>query len=231
MEIGHAGRTFAFDNERPRHNVFATIRDSQSARDDRRIPRIHGRWRLPPAGVVAIARLVDRAGARMGGAAVLVPERRKMAEFTLGGLRPLNADEPVCHVSYFEADAFARWSGARLPTEAEWEHAAARRSMSTAASWKASVTIPAPVNGDDPVLPSCLATCGNGRPAPTPPIPAIAARGRWANTTASSCAINMCCAADRVLTPASHMRATYRNFFPPDARWQFSGFRLARDEK
>ena len=151
-------------------------------------------------------------------------------EFSLGGLRRLNADEPVCHVSYFEADAFARWSGARLPTEAEWEHAAA--GVDVQGSFVESEHYH-PGNGRRAITPvsrKCTAKCGNGRRVPTRRTPVMCRpRAHWANTTASSCATNMSCAADRVPRPASHLRATYRNFFPPEARWQFTGIRLARD--
>ncbi|MFB3118244.1 MAG: SUMF1/EgtB/PvdO family nonheme iron enzyme, partial [Myxococcota bacterium] len=156
---------------------------------------------------------------------------------TLAGYRELRASEPVCHVSYYEADAFARWMCARLPTEAEWETAAAGLR----------------VEGN-------FAETGLLHPAPVPDVRTSDERGEpsalsqmfgdvWEWTQSDYAAYPgfrplagglgeyngkfMC--NQRVLrggsctTPRSHVRSTYRNFFPPDVRWQFSGIRLARD--
>ena len=153
-------------------------------------------------------------------------------EFTLVGIRPIDLTLPVCHVSYFEADAFARWAGARLPTEIEWEVASAE----------------SPLEGNfvDLLWDNDLAIHPGSMPSPTNPqslfgdvwewtsspytaypgyVPADGALGEYNGKfmcnqfvlRGGSCA-----------TSSSHMRKTYRNFFPPDSRWQFSGIRLCR---
>lgn len=141
--------------------------------------------------------------------------------FTLHGREPVRKDEPLVHVSYYEADAYARWSGARLPTEEEWEVATAEPE-------------PAPLCGRSP----------SNHPAT-----ASLYGAAWQWTRSSYSAYPGYCAADGALgeyngkfmcnqyvlrgsscaTSAGHARRTYRNFFPPDTRWQFSGVRLARD--
>ena len=127
---------------------------------------------------------------------------------TLGGLRPIDPDAPVCHISYYEADAFARWAGKHLPTEAEWEVAARARACSTTLS----------------------ASSGNGRAAPIRPIRAIAPRAGALGEYNGKFMINqMVLRGSSLATPAGHARASYRNFFYPPARWQFSGLRLARN--
>jgi ergothioneine biosynthesis protein EgtB len=152
-----------------------------------------------------------------------------VSEFTLAGIQSISPNGPVAHLSYFEADAFARWAGARLPTEAEWESAASRlpiegnfqdqkcfhpraadagdgllQMYGDVWEWTASPYISYP--GFQP-LPGSLGEY-NGK----------FMSGQWI-LRGGSCA-----------TPRDHVRATYRNFFPPHARWQFAGLRLGQDQ-
>jgi ergothioneine biosynthesis protein EgtB len=152
-------------------------------------------------------------------------------EFTLGGPTPVNPAQPVCHISYYEADAFARWAGGRLPTEAEWEVAAASR----------------PVDGhflDQTKLhPSPAAPTSSGPISFTPfgnvwqwtssaysPYPGFQpAAGAVGEYNGKFMVNQYVLRGGSCVTPPDHVRDTYRNFFPPSARWAFSGLRLARD--
>ena len=157
-------------------------------------------------------------------------ERREGAwqQFTLDGLRAVVGDEPLCHVSFYEADAYATWAGARLPTEAEWEVAAAG-ARGEGNLLDSGLLHPAPARtragmqqlfGD---VWEWTRSAYAAYPGYRPPAGALGEyNGKFMCNQlvlrGGSCA-----------TPASHIRATYRNFFPPEARWQFSGVRLARD--
>jgi ergothioneine biosynthesis protein EgtB len=153
--------------------------------------------------------------------------------FTLDGMRPLEhlSETPVCHVSFFEADAFARWSGARLPTEFEWEYVAAQHPVCGNLLDSGALHPLPPVALDDRHQPQQLygdcwewtASAYLGYPG-YKPLPG--ALGEYNGKFMSS---QMVLRGGSCVTPASHIRATYRNFFPPATRWQFSGVRLARD--
>ncbi len=124
--------------------------------------------------------------------------------FTLGGLEPMRADKPVCHVSAYEAAAYAKWAGKRLPREAEWEVASAKLGATGEVwEWTASPYVAYPGYRE----PDGAIGEYNGK--------------FMANQTV----LRGGCSA----TPAGHIRPTYRNFFPPDARWMFGGVRLAED--
>ena len=228
-ELGHAGPGFAFDNESPRHRVFVPA----FALASRLVTNGEYLAFIEDGGYARPELWLSDGLAWLGAEGVGAPlywERVAGAwtALTLGGVRALRPEEPVVHVSFYEAAAYAAWAGARLPTEAEWEVAAAA----------------ATVEGN-------FVESGRLHPAPAPAVPGLAQLfgDAWEWTRSDYAPYPgyapgpgalgeyngkfMC--NQRVLrggscaTPASHVRATYRNFFPPTARWQFTSIRLARD--
>jgi ergothioneine biosynthesis protein EgtB len=227
--LGHAGEGFAFDNETPPHRVHLEPYALASR------PVTNGEYlTFIEDGGYARAELWLADGWRtvkeQGWRAPLYwePGEGQWQQMTLGGLRDVAPDEPVCHVSYYEAEAYARWAGARLPTEAEWETAA--RDEAIAGNLLESGRLhPRPARAGSG-LRQVYGDVWEWTASPYVPYrgyrPLAGALGEYNGRfmcnqyvlRGGSCA-----------TPASHLRATYRNFFPPAARWQFSGIRLARD--
>lgn len=227
VEIGHRGEGFAFDNETPRHRTLLqphALANRLATNAEYLAFVREGGYREPGLWLSDGWATVQREGWQHP----LYWQDDLASEFTLAGVRALDPYEPVCHLSYYEAEAFAHWAGARLPTEAEWESAAqgvtidgnlqdAQRFQPRAAGacsglqqlygdvweWTASPYIGYP--GFRP-LPGALGEY-NGK----------FMCGQWV-LRGGSCA-----------TPRDHIRATYRNFFPPQARWQFAGLRLGQD--
>ena len=230
-EIGHDGAGFAFDNETPRHKVW--IHDFEIATH----PATHGDflrfiedggYRRPELWLSAGWDLVQSRGWK----APLYWEERegKWSTFTLNGMAPIERNTPICHVSFFEAEAFARWAEARLPSEAEWEVAA--RGAPPAGNFMESGALHPLALREDPA-PGALAqafgdvwewTRSDYGPYPGYQ-PAAGAVGEYNGKFMCS---QYVLRGGSCATPASHVRVTYRNFFPPDARWQFSGLRLAK---
>jgi ergothioneine biosynthesis protein EgtB len=149
--------------------------------------------------------------------------------YTLGGVRPVIDSEPVCHVSFYEASAYAAWAGKRLPTEAEWE-LFGRTQMADGNMQECGTLHPA------------ASHCGGLGPwqmygdvwewtaSPYTPYPGYRAPpGPIGEYNGKFMCNQMVLRGGSCATPGDHIRATYRNFFPPNARWQFSGIRLAED--
>jgi ergothioneine biosynthesis protein EgtB len=229
--IGHDGPGFAFDNERPRHtqHVRAFELASRAVTNREYLEFIDaGGYRKPE---LWLADGWD--AARRGGWEA--PEYWILAEggfrtFTLGGLRELALDEPVCHVSYYEADAFARAAGARLPTEAEWE-VAARGATLDGTFVESGDFHPRPAPARDGAAPvQMLGDVWEWTSSAYGPYPGYRApAGALGEYNGKFMCNQLVLRGGSCATPRSHIRPTYRNFFYPDARWQFSGIRLARD--
>ena len=153
------------------------------------------------------------------------------AHYTLAGRRPINPQEPVAHLNYYEADAFARWSGKRLPTEAEWEHAAARLSAATAthAGFVDSRRFHPGVAGADSQGPAQMfGDVWEWTASAYLPYPGFtAAAGAVGEYNGKFMCNQMVLRGGSCASAPGHLRATYRNFFYPHLRWQFSGVRLA----
>lgn len=229
--IGHDGEGFAYDNEAPRHREFLEAFELAS----RPVTNAEYLEFIGDGGYGQPLLWLSNGWAALqeqGWKAPLYWERREddWATFTLAGMQPIRPREPVTHMSYYEADAYARWAGARLPTEAEWETAATGTAIE--GNFVESGRLhPAPAGGNTGLRqlfgdvwewtrsPYVLYP---GYRAPDGPLGEY--NGKFACDQwvfrGGSCA-----------TPRSHIRASYRNFFPAGSRWQFSGVRLARDAK
>lgn len=222
--VGHEGPGFAFDNEGPRHRVFmaAFAFASRPVNNGEYLRFIEdGGYDRPELW------LSDGWAARQRAewSAPLYWHRDGpgFALFTLRGMRALDPAEPVCHVSYYEADAYARWADARLPTEFEWEIAAG--SCEVNGNFLDSGQLQ-PVNGGTSYYGDVWAWTASPYVAYPGYRPASGALGEYNGKFMCN---QMVLRGGSCATPAGHIRPTYRNFFPPDARWQFSGIRLAKD--
>lgn len=207
--IGHAGSGFAFDCETPRHDVLLQpfrLASTLVTNADWRAFMADGGYRQP-------ALWLSDGWAWVQAGQIEAPlywhrQDGAWSTFTLAGPKPVNPEAPVTHVSYYEADAYAAWAGARLPREAEWEAAACAR----------------------PDLPQVFDTCWQWTASAFLPYPgfrpAAGAVGEYNGKFMSGqCVLR----GGSCATPPGHSRPSYRNFFYPHQRWQFSSVRLARD--
>jgi ergothioneine biosynthesis protein EgtB len=229
-EIGHDSESFCFDNELPRHKVWL---DGFRLADR---PVTNREWlEFITDGGYTTATLWLSDGWQTVRAenwqAPLHWRRGKddtWSEFTLAGLRPLDPEAPVAHVSYYEADAFARWAGHRLPSEAEWEIAAATVPI-TGNFLESGLLHPCnrPEKGG---LRQMFGDVWEWTQSPYTPYPGFQpAHGAVGEYNGKFMSNQMVLRGGSCATPRTHIRAAYRNFFPPSARWQFSGLRLAAD--
>jgi ergothioneine biosynthesis protein EgtB len=223
VAIGHDGHGFSFDNEGPRHDVllrpFEVSCDLVTA----------GEWSdfIADGGYHRAELWLSDGWAAIAENGWEAPSYWRRGDgrwelFTLGGWRPVTAHEPVCHVSYYEADAFARWAGARLPTEAEWEAAAPLEAESGI-----DLTVLHPTSDASSSFFGQVWQWTSSAYLPYPGFaPAAGAVGEYNGKFMVNQHVLR---GGACVTPTGHTRRTYRNFFPPSSRWPFCGVRLARD--
>jgi ergothioneine biosynthesis protein EgtB len=229
IETGHAGEGFAFDNEGPRHRSWVdpfalatrlvTCSEYQAFIDD-------GGYRRPEFWLSAGWDIVNQRGWQ----APLYWHEDGV--FTLGGLRPRRAEEPVCHVSFYEAAAYAKWAGKRLPREEEWELASADVTPSNGTMGGNMLDDghlhPMPAEGEG--LVQMIGDVWEWTASPYVAYPGYREPpGAIGEYNGKFMANQMVLRGGCTATPRDHIRPTYRNFFPPDARWMFGGIRLAED--
>ena len=229
VEIGHAGDGFAFDNESPRHQVLLQPfkLSSRLVTNGEYLAFMNdGAYHRPELWLSDGWDTV----CRLGWKAPLYWERGEhdWQLFTTSGMSPVNPEEPVCHVSYYEADAFARWAGARLPLEAEWESAA--ESQPIEGHFADSLDFEPRASEMGNGLAGLFGSVWEWTASPYTAYPGFnPAAGVVGEYNGKFMCNQFVLRGGSCATPQSHIRASYRNFFPPHARWQFTGIRLAAD--
>lgn len=234
VQIGHDARDgFAFDNETPRHAVLLAPYQlaSRPVTNGEYLAFVHdGGYRRPELwlsdGWAAVQHGGWEAPLYWSDVDADVP-----SVFTLFGRLPLNPAEPVCHLSFYEACAYAAWAGARLPTEFEWEAAASQAQPLPAHRFEPAHPHPRPAAGAAvPQLQQMLGEVWEWTRSSYDPYPGFRPlAGALGEYNGKFMVGQLVLRGGSCATPAGHLRASYRNFFPPGARWQFSGLRLARD--
>lgn len=231
VEVGHTGDGFCFDNELPRHRVHlepfrladrlvtagewcAFIADGGYRRCDLWLS--DGWYAVQGDGWQAPLYWLHDDASPTG-----------WSLHTLGGTRPVIDGEPVCHVSFYEAEAYARWAGARLPTEAEWEHVAATYEPSP--TFDLDRLHPSAADtGSHAELRQLYGQCWQWTASAYLPYPGFApAEGAVGEYNGKFMSGQMVLRGSCAFTPPGHARVSYRNFFPPHARWPLTGVRLA----
>jgi ergothioneine biosynthesis protein EgtB len=230
--IGHEGESFAYDCERPRHEVLVQpFRLASRAVTNREWCDFiaDGGYRTAPLWLSDGWATVNREAWQ----APLYWEQRDGTwwSMTLHGMRPVEESAPVCHVSYFEADAFARWAGRRLPTEAEWEIAAAPLPVAGNTLGRGALRpLPAEVGDDAPA--QMFGDVWEWTSSAYGAYPGFrAAEGAVGEYNGKFMCGQYVLRGGSCATPEDHMRRSYRNFFYPHQRWQFMGLRLAEDAR
>lgn len=226
VQIGHAGSEFAFDNETPRHRVFL----HSHALANRPVNNLEYREFIRAGGyrepMLWLAEGWDIAQQR-GWTRPLYWNDDLESAFTLGGCRVLDPLAPACHISFFEAEAFARWAGARLPSEAEWEDFAADAPVVGNLQESGFLEPQAPTNTG---IQQLYGDVWEWTGSPYVAYPGFRAlQGSLGEYNAKFMSGQWVLRGGSCATPGPHIRASYRNFFHPVDRWQFSGVRLAKD--
>ena len=236
VEIGHQGSGFSFDNESPRHRVYLEPFElaTRPATNTEYLEFIRA------GGYQNAALWLSDGWATVKSEQLTRPiywAQSLDAEFTLdGGLRELDPHAPVCHLSCYEADAFARWAGARLPTEFEWEVASSSvpqvGNFVENQHWHPIPTTPPGPTGstaESPLL-QMFGDVWEWTQSAYSSYPGYrTAAGALGEYNGKFMVNQLVLRGGSCATPTNHIRPTYRNFFPPAARWQFTGVRLARD--
>ena len=227
--VGHDGTGFAFDNEGPRHRRLLQPFElgSRLVTNEEYLAFIDDDgYRRPELWLSEGWSTVQREGWE----APLYWRRddKRWSLFTLGGRSAIRPDEPVCHVSYYEADAFAAWARARLPDEAEWE-VAVGDTLPSGNFVESGALHPRPSN-EPAGLEQCFGDVWEWTRSAYSPYPRYRpASGAVGEYNGKFMCGQFVLRGGSCATSVDHIRSTYRNFFPPDARWQFTGIRLARD--
>ncbi len=226
-KVGHAGAGFAFDNEGPRHEVLLRLfrLGSRLVTNGEYLQFIEDAGYRRPE--LWLSDGWDKVCSESWNSPLYWEQLDGVWwEFVYSGIKELDPAAPVCHVSYYEADAYARWSRARLPLEEEWEVAAAQN-PSTGTLLESGGISPQAAQGKG--LQQVFGDVWEWTSSPYVPYPGFEpAPGLIGEYNGKFMCNQLVLRGGSCATPSSHIRATYRNFFPPHARWQFSGIRLAK---
>lgn len=227
--VGYQGNDFAFDNESPRHRAYipAYLLASRLTTNGEFLEFMEAGGYHQPEWWLSSGWNAAQQGHWQ---APLYWENRdgEWWHYTLWGMQPINKYEPVTHVSYYEADAFARWKGHRLPTEQEWEHAMAHQKI-TGNFLDSGRLHPGIWQGAES-LGQGFGDVWEWTQSSYAPYPGFhPLDGSLGEYNGKFMVGQMVLRGGSCVTPKSHIRPTYRNFFQPEARWQFSGIRLAHD--